>query len=186
MRGFSLLHIYYLQICFQFNFTMAPRVKDPAWKHCDVIDDEMYCKYCKKHITGGGICTLNQHLAAIRSQVKPYNAPLEEIGQIRLELQSRFENFEENKAKQKEIDDEIGRKRELAATKANLGVEFEFEGSSSIPSTNVMDPFRYIPLPLDRQPKKRKNIKSYFTPSPTTASASASQPTQTQPTLDAH
>jgi hypothetical protein len=47
-----------------------------------------------------------------------------------------------------------------------------------------MDFFRYIPPPPDRQPKKRKNIKSYFTPSPTTASAS--QPIQTQLTLDAH
>jgi hypothetical protein len=103
-----------------------------------------------------------------------------------LELQSQFEKFEEDKAKQKVIDDGIGRKRELAAMRENLGVEFEFEGSSSIPSTNVMDSFRYIPPPSDRQPKKRKNIKSCFTPSPTIASASASQPTQTQPTLDAY
>jgi len=68
--------------------------------------------------------------------------------------------------------------------KANVGFEFEFEGSSSVSSTNVMDPFRYVPSPPDRQSKKRKSIKSYFTPSP--SAASASQPSQTQPTLDTH
>jgi hypothetical protein len=47
-----------------------------------------------------------------------------------------------------------------------------------------MDPFRYAPTPPDRQPKKKKNIQSYFTPFPSIASAS--QPSQTQPTLDSH
>jgi hypothetical protein len=62
----------------------------------------------------------------------------------------------------------------------------DFEGSSSMPSTNVMDPFHYVPPPFEsnKQPKNKKNIKSYFTPSPN--SASASQPSQTQPTLDSH
>jgi len=101
------LHIYYLQICLHFNFTMAPRVKDPAWKHYDVIDNEMYCTYCKKDITGGGIHRLKQHLAAVRGWVKPCKASLEEIGQIRLELQSQFEKFDEDKAKQKEINDKM-------------------------------------------------------------------------------
>jgi hypothetical protein len=131
---------------------------------------------------GGGIHRLKQHLAGIRGQVAPCKAPLEEIGHIRLELQNQFEKFEEDKARQKEINVEIGRKRQLATMRANPSVEFE--GSSSIPSTNVRDPFRYVPPPHEIQPKKKKNIQSYFTPSPT--SASASQPSQTQPTLDNH
>jgi hypothetical protein len=60
-----------------------------------------------------------------------------------------------------------------------------FAGSSSNPSTNVSDPFRYVSPPCEIQCKK-KNIQSYFTPSPTSASANASQPSQTQPTLDSH
>jgi len=49
-----------------------------------------------------------------------------------------------------------------------------------------MDPFRYVPPPLelDRKPKKKKNIQSYFPPSP--SSVSVSQPSQAQPTLDSH
>jgi hypothetical protein len=60
----------------------------------------------------------------------------------------------------------------------------EFEGYSSNPSNNVRDLFRYVPPPPRSQPRKKKNIPSYFTPSPT--STSASQPSQTQPTLDNH
>jgi hypothetical protein len=36
------------------------------------------------------------------------------------------------------------------------------------------------------QPRKKNNIQSYFTPSPTSGSANASQPSQTQLTLDNH
>jgi hypothetical protein len=62
----------------------------------------------------------------------------------------------------------------------------DFQGSSPIPSTNVMDPFHYVPPPFeyDTQTKKKKNIKSYFTHFPNFASAS--QPSQAQPTLDSH
>jgi hypothetical protein len=101
-----------------------------------------------------------------------------------MEMLYRFEKFEEEKAKQKAINAEIGRKRQLTATMRASG-SFEFEGSSSMPSTNVMKPFHYVPPPeLDRQPKKKKNIKSYFPPSPN--SVSGSQTTQIQPTLDSH
>jgi hypothetical protein len=79
----------------------------------------------------------------------------------------------------------LGGKRQLAGTMRASG-SVEFEGSSSIPSTNVMDPFRYFPPPheLDRWPKKKKNIKSYFSPSPN--SVSGSQSSQIQPNLDSH
>jgi hypothetical protein len=102
-----------------------------------------------------------------------------------MDMLNQFEKFEEEKARQKEINDEIGRKRQLAAA-MRASASVEFEGSSSIPSTNVMDPFRYVPPPpeLDRQPKKKKNIQSYFPPSPN--SVSGSQPSQVQPTLDSH
>ena len=53
---------------------MAPKAKDPAWAHADVVEGEMYCK---KLIKGGGIFRFKQHLAAIKGQVKACEAPLE-------------------------------------------------------------------------------------------------------------
>jgi hypothetical protein len=82
-----------------FAFTMVPRVKNAAWIHVDVVDGEMYCKYCKKHIEEGGIHRLKQHLAGIRGQISPCEAPTEDIGHIRLKLQNQFEKFEEDKAR---------------------------------------------------------------------------------------
>jgi len=60
-----------------------------------------------------------------------------------MELQNQFEKFEENKARQKKINVERGRKRQLATMRANPSVEFE--GSSSIPSNIVRGPFCYVP-----------------------------------------
>ena len=59
---------------------MAPKAKDLAWAHADVVEGEMYCKYCKKLIKGGGIFRLKQHLASIKGQVKACEAPLDVIG----------------------------------------------------------------------------------------------------------
>ena len=82
-------------------------------------------------------------MAGVRGQVKPCLAPLKEFGHIREELLKGFEKFEEDKIRQKEIEAEIGRKRTLAQMReANLG--FDYEGSSSIPSTSVRDPFHYV------------------------------------------
>ena len=53
---------------------MAPKAKDPAWAHADVVEGEMYCK---KLIKGGGIFRLKQHLASIKGQVKACEAPLD-------------------------------------------------------------------------------------------------------------
>jgi hypothetical protein len=39
---------------FAFSFYHAPKVKDPAWIHADLVDEEMFRKYCKKHIKRGG------------------------------------------------------------------------------------------------------------------------------------
>jgi len=129
---------------------------------------------------------LKQHLVGIRDQVAPSKAPSEEIEHIRFELQNQFDKFEENKARKKELNVEIGRKSQLAKMRASWSIanpSVDFEGSS-IPSKNVRDPFRYVPPPHESQPRKKKNIRSYFTPFPTFASAS--QPSQTQPTLDNH
>ena len=74
---------------------------------------------------------------------------------------------------------------------------FDYEGSSSIPSTNVRDPFHYVPPPRESENtmsgpkgKKKKTIQSYFTPPPKSGSdsghASQVQPPQMQPTLDDH
>jgi hypothetical protein len=60
---------------------MALKVKDPAWIHVDLVDEEIYCKYCKKCIKGGGgIHRLKEHLTGIRGQVDQCMAPLDKIG----------------------------------------------------------------------------------------------------------
>ena len=78
---------------------MAPKAKDLAWAHADVVDGVMYCKYCKKLIKGGGIYRLKQHLAAIKGQVKAFEAPLDVIGQIRADMQEYFKKFEINRGR---------------------------------------------------------------------------------------
>ena len=175
---------------------MAPKAKDPAWVHADVNEGLMYCKYCHKLIRGGGIFRLKQHLAGIRGQITPCDAPLKVIGHIREEMIKVLEKLEEDKARQKEIEDEIGRRRSIAQMR-EANPTFDYEGSSSIPSTNVRDPFHYVPPPRESENtmsgpkgKKKKTIQSYFTPPPKSGSDSAHasqvQPPQMQPTLDDH
>ena len=48
---------------------------------------------------------LKQQLVVVRGNVAPWEANLELIGEIRLELQQQFDKFEEEKAKQKEMYD---------------------------------------------------------------------------------
>ena len=80
---------------------LAPKGKDQAWIHADVIDGKLYCK---KWIKGGGINRLKQQLAVVRGNVAPWGADLELIGEIRLELQQQFDKLEE-KDKQTEMYD---------------------------------------------------------------------------------
>ena len=70
---------------------------------------------------------------------------------------------------------------------------FDYEGSSSIPSTNVRDPFSYVPPApqvQEKKPKKKNNIQSYFSSLHSSGSdsarASESQLAQTHPNLDEH
>ena len=70
----------------------------------DVLEGKMYYKCCKTWIKRGGINRFKQQLAAVRGNVAPWEANLEFIGEIRLELQQQFDEFEE-KAKQKEMYD---------------------------------------------------------------------------------
>jgi hypothetical protein len=94
-------------------------------------------------------------------------------------MQNMLEKFKEDKARQKEIEAEIGRKRQLAmGSQTNPSVE----GSCSNPSVNVRDPFWYVPPIHENQPQKRKNIQSFFSPSSTPTNASS----MSQPTLDNH
>ena len=119
---------------------MAPRAKDVAWAHVETVDGEVFCKYCNEHIRGEGIHRVKQHLVGIRGQVLPCEAPNEIIGGIKVDLLNQFKKFED-KARQKEIDAEIGRKRELAnATMRRSGLN-EFKGSSSAHSSVGKDPF---------------------------------------------
>jgi hypothetical protein len=170
---------------------MAPKGKDSAWAHCDVIEGKMICKLCHKSIGGGGILRLKQHLAGVRGQVKPCDAPKELLGPIRAKYIAKLEKFYEDKAREKAIQDEIARKRELMETmnlmKQSGYDDYEIQDSTSIPSTN--DPFHYV-HPSFGQPSKgtkRTNIQSYFSSSANIASSNptSSQPSS-QPTLDQH
>jgi hypothetical protein len=85
----------------------TPRVKDPIWIHADLVYEEIYCKYCKKCIRGGGggaeIHRLKEHLAGRRGQVAPCMASLEEIGQISLELENQLAKFEKTRLGKKRL-----------------------------------------------------------------------------------
>ena len=138
---------------------MDSKVKESAWDHFDVIDGKMICKFCNKSIGGGDIHKLKQHLAGIRGQVKPCDAPNEVLGPIRAEYLSKFEKFEETKTKEKAIQDEIARTRQIIEAMKESGYDdYEIQDSSSIPFTN--DPFHYVPPSLGQQSKgtTRPNI----------------------------
>ena len=175
---------------------MAPRAKDPAWAYVEMVDSQMHCKFCHRKIKEGpgGINRLKQHLAGIRGQITPCTS--EDIGEIRQNLLASFEKFKEDKARQKEIQDEIGRKREIQKMMAT-NTHYDFEGSSSIPQTEAPNPFRYVPpsfASVQDKGKGRMNlkkgdvtIKSYFTPSsPSDAHGPEVSKGQIQPTLDDH
>ena len=83
----------------------APKGKDQAWIHADVIEGKFYCKYCNKWTKVENINRLKQQLATIRGNIVPWGADLELIGEISLELQQQCDKFEEEKAKQNEMYD---------------------------------------------------------------------------------
>ena len=135
----------------------------------------MHCKFCQRKIREGKECLgsinrLKQHLAGIRGQITPCTSP--EIGEIRKQLLASFEKFKEDKARQKDIQAEIGRKREIQKMIA-ANPHYDFEGSSSIPETDASNPFRYVPPSFGSVQDKGKGrmkkgdvtIKRYFTPS---------------------
>jgi len=133
-------------------------------------------------------------LAGIRGQITLCESP--QIGEIRKELLNSFEKFQEEKARQKEIEAEIGRKRSIQKMMAT-NPHFDFEGSSSIPCTDASNPFRYVPPSLESLQEKGKgkmkkkgdmNIKSYFTVTPSSPSdAHGHEASRTlHPTLDDH
>ena len=109
---------------------MAPRIKDAAWAYVEMIDNQMHYKFCHRNIKGGGggIHRLKQHLAGVRGQITPCESPTEQIGDIMKELLDKFEKFEEEKARQKEIDAKIGRKRNIKQMMAANPI-FDYEGS---------------------------------------------------------
>jgi len=173
---------------------MAPRAKDAAWAYVEMVDSQMHCKFCHKKIKEGpgGINRLKQHLAGIRGQITPCTST--EIGEIRQNLLASFEKFKEDKARQKEIQDEIGRKREIQKMMAT-NPHYDFEGSSSIPQTEAPNPFRYVPpsfASVQDKGKGRMNlkkgdvsIKSYYSPSsPSDAHGPEVSKGQIQATLD--
>ena len=81
----------------------------------------MYCKYCQKCIKGGGvgIRRLKEHLAGVRGQVKSCEAPLDVIGTIREGMQKVLNDYyQQDKAREKAIQAEIGRKRVVVQMRA--------------------------------------------------------------------
>jgi hypothetical protein len=97
---------------------------------------------------GGGIRRLKEHLAGIKGQVKSCEAPLEVIGHIREEMKKVLHDYQQDKAREKSIQAEIGRKRAANPT-------FDYEDSPSLHSTGGgvrnIDPFHYVPPPLDSE-----------------------------------
>ena len=172
---------------------MAPRAKDPAWAYVEMVDSQMHCKFCHRKIKEGpgGIHRLKQHLAGFKGQITA--CPSDEIEEIRKNLLASFEKFKEDKARQQEIQAEIGRKREIQRMMAT-NPHYDFEGSSSIPQTEASNPFRYVPPSFGSVQDKGKGrmkgdvtIKSYFTPSsPSDAHGPEVSKGQIQPTLDDH
>eukprot|EP00253_Pinus_taeda_P012087 PITA_12087 len=173
---------------------MAPRARDPAWAYVEMVDSQMQCIFFHRKIKEGlgGINRLKQHLAGIRGQITPCTSL--EIREIRKQLLANFEKFKEDKARQRDIEAEIGRKREIQKMMAT-NPHYDFEGSSSIPQTDTSNPFRYVPPSFGsvqdkgngRMKKGDVTIKSYFTPSsPSDAHDPEVSRSQMQPTLDDH
>lgn len=171
---------------------MAPRARDPAWAYVEMVDSQMQCKFCHRKIKEGrgGINRLKQHLVGIRGQITPCTSP--EIGEIRKNFLASFEKFKEDKARKKDIQAEIGRKRKIQKMMVT-NPHYDFEGSSSIPQTDTSNPFRYVPPSFGyvqdkgngRMTKGDVTIKSYFTPSfPSDAHGPEVSKSQMQPTLD--
>ena len=92
----------------------------------------------------GEFFRLKQHLAAIKGQVKACEDPLDVIGQIRADMQEQFKKFEESKARQREIEEEVRKKRRLAEMMGGTYAPGSIEGSSFIPSTDLRDFFQYV------------------------------------------
>ena len=134
---------------------MAPRVKDVAWAYVEMVESQMHCKFCHRKIkeAPGGINRLKQHLAGIRGQITPCTSP--KIGGIRKDLLASFEKFKEDKARQKELEVEIGRKRNIQKM-MTTNPHFDFEGSSSIPCTDAYNPFQYVPPSFESIQEKGK------------------------------
>ena len=134
-------------------------------------------------------------MTGLKGQITPCEAPIEEIGEIRKELRDQFQKFEEDKARQKEMEVEIGRKGNIKHMMV-ANPNFDYEGSSSIPCTDASNPFRYVPPSFESIQEKGKGamrnkstIKSFFTSSSPFDSAHGPSPTsrgQVQPTLDQH
>ena len=169
-------------------------MKDAAWAYVEMVDSQMHCKFCHRKIKEGpgGINRPKQHLARIRGQITPCTST--EIGEIRKNLLANFEKFKEDKARQKDTQAEIGRKREIQKMMA-ANPHYDFEGSSSIPQTDTSNPFRYVPPSFGSVQDKGKGrmkkgdvtIKSYFTPSsPSDAHGPEVSKGLSQPTLDDH
>ena len=85
-------------------------------------------------------------------------------------MQEQFKKFEEGKARQREIEGEVGKKRRLVEMMGGTYAPGSNEGSSSIPSTNFRDPFQYVAPSGTTQEKG--GIQIYFT---SFASANATQ-----------
>eukprot|EP00253_Pinus_taeda_P032515 PITA_32515 len=174
---------------------MAPKTRDPAWAYVEMVESSMHCKFCHRLIKDGpgGINRLKLHLAGIRGQITPCESP--ELGEVRQAMLANIEKFKQDKARQKEIQAEIGRKREIQRMMAS-NPHYDFEDSCSIPQaqTNASNPFRYVPPSQDKgKGRMRKGdcdvtIKSFFTPasSPSDAHGPEIVRPQMQPTLDDH
>jgi len=171
---------------------MAPKEKkDAAWLHCQVDDGgKKICNYCGKKIGGGGIHRFKQHLAGARGNVEPCRKVSDDL---RAEMLSSIEAYQEEKAKAKKIQEDIGRSSmpfeddidydpEGGDCETPQGHLTSFEESSSFPirgrgrhrasNSNLKRP-RTTP---GTTPISNRGLDSYFVPRTTPGA---------QPTIDA-
>jgi len=96
----------------------------------------MVCNYCQKEVGGGGIHRLKQHLAHARGNVKPC---LKVFDNLKVEMLGYLESYEADKAKNKKVQNEIGKRTSSVQIESDLHEKTpSFEEFSSFP---IHDPY---------------------------------------------
>jgi hypothetical protein len=163
---------------------MAPKEKrDPAWHHCQLIDEKMVCNYCQKEVGEGGIHRIKQHLTHARGNIKPC---LKVSNELKDEMQGLLDAFQSDKAKNKNVQKEVGRSSSGTRFDSDLQDRMpSFEESSVFPIpgrdpyTNPREEVEHVGgsgVGASTSKRSRGNLESFLVPRTTPGA---------QPTIDA-